>query len=868
MKDIQTNAHKNCLYLLLSALFLVGANGNLHAQNDYKLAEQDSLALVAFYWATDGPNWTSNQAGFGFDDLSSEWQAVYNGQFNAWFDGPAKDWFGVRVEKRPIPNSTDSTYRVTWLWPVIGRRTDGQNQLDGYVPREIGLLTALEQFRVNGNDGFRWELVPDELYMPSLQHMDVEACWFGGGVSDALRNSTGIRKMNLRYNYFDYIPNWDFLDEAALRNLEGTQWLYNSRFSFALFERIIDYFYTISPNSQEFRMEMRDMFEVGDEIEIVAPLGSSVDMVCNDAGEKSDFITYQWFKEGLSRFGRTQKVYTIPSVSASDYGDYTVRITNDYVKTYDLNTNYGEVFTKKIHLVAQAVPPILENAVTANNGQSISLYFSKPMSDSDLDTYQNLSISANGSPVAIASAELFGRIDKGVRVYLDAALKMGDTVAISLTGSGNILDKNGGELEAFSAFSVENRVRQAPQILGAATSLDGSAVEIYFDQYIDPASLPSGIFELVGDSVYQISALSLAPGAVDAHISKTVLLVPTETFQDTAESFTLRYVSGKVHGLYGGTLDPGDTLSVVNQISIDRYPLTMIFEDGSESLQNLFVKASWKLDPIPLYDDGTHSDAVANDHIWTYAAQLVENNYSWDVIEREELTTYDTTRTVDPSTGIVTLTVSPVITNKDSLLSGNILLGFSLGEGGVRGDTLYGIQNRDVIFRLKTSAANQDVYLMGINGDWSEGIRMTEFNAGSIYSDTLFKKSAGDVIEYNYRIGQDWENQTPEPRSYVVKNGDNLIQDEFGVFTSLEQEALSPLLLYPNPSKNGLIQVEGLLNITQMELYTPSGNIIRSLTPQHINKTILDLTDQAKGFYILKATSSGGRVFVHKILLH
>lgn len=378
------------------------------------MAEQDSLALVAFYWATDGPNWTSNQPGFGFDDLSSEWQSNYDGKFNAWFDGLAKDWFGVRVEKRPVPNSNDSTYRVTWLWPVIGRRTDGQNQLKGYIPREMGLLTALEQLRINGNDGFRWELLPDEVYQPSLQWLDTESCWFGGGVSDALRNSTEIRKMNLRYNYFDYMPEWDFLGESGLRNLNGTQWLYNSRFSFAILEKIIDYFYSVSPNLQEFRIEMRDMFDVGDEREIVAPLGSSVEIVCNDAGEKEEFITYQWFKDGLSKFGRKQKTYSISSVRESDYGNYKVRITNDYVKSYDLNTNYGEVFTKEIHLVAEPVPPIIENAISSYNGQYIDLYFSKPMADSDLAAYQSINLTAEGEDIAIVSAEVLGRIDKNI----------------------------------------------------------------------------------------------------------------------------------------------------------------------------------------------------------------------------------------------------------------------------------------------------------------------------------------------------------------------------------------------------------------------------------------------------------------------
>ena len=304
----------------------------LHAQSDYKLAEQDSLALVAFYHSTDGPNWTSNQDGFGFDDLSTEWQESYDGGFNKWLEGPVKDWFGVRVEKRAITNSTDSAYRVTWLWPVIGRRTDGQNGLKGYVPREVGLMTALEQFRVNGNNGFEWTELPDDLYLPTLQHLDIESAWFGGGISDQFRVCTRISKMNFRYNYIDYMPVLDFLDSDGLYNLGGTQWFYSTRLSYAIAEKTIDHFYTVSSSPKEFGVEYRDLFDVGDEQEIVAAVGSSVELECTSAGEKEEFITYQWFKNGLSMFGKTSRTLSISSVKESDYADYTVKITNVYVK--------------------------------------------------------------------------------------------------------------------------------------------------------------------------------------------------------------------------------------------------------------------------------------------------------------------------------------------------------------------------------------------------------------------------------------------------------------------------------------------------------------------------------------------------------
>ncbi|MDW3648529.1 MAG: T9SS type A sorting domain-containing protein [Bacteroidia bacterium] len=854
-----------CYFFTLALIFSLPYS--LKAQSDYKLAEQDSLALVAFYWATDGPNWLSNQPGFGFNDLSSEWQGKYDGQFNPWFSGPAKDWFGVKVEKRAIPNSNDSTYRVTWLWPVIGRRTDGQNLLNGYIPREIGLLTALEQFRVNGNDGFRWELVPDELYLPSLQWLDVEACWFGGGVSDELRNCGQILKMNLRYNYFDYIPNWDFLDEQALRNLNGTQWLYNSRFSYAILEQIIDYFYTISPNPQEFGVEMRDMFDVGDEREIVAPLGSSVDIVCNDAGNQDAFISYQWFKGGLSRFGRTQKTYSIPSVSANDYGNYKVRISNDYVKTYDQNTNYGEVFTKEIHLVEQPVPPVIEKGISSNNGQSLRLFFSKPMSNSALIEYQNLSVMAGTNNLNILSATIKGRLEKQVVLELDSPIKNGDLIDLSYTGSGNIADHNGGLLQAFTGFEVENRVRLAPIITSAATSLDGSGIEVYFDQFIDENSFSGANFKVFGDSLLGISAISLLPGEIDRHISKTVFLNLTEPLLDTAASLNIQYLSGEIAGLYGGTLESSDTIAIENRVSIERETITFIFEDGSESLDNILLSGSWKVDPIQMYDDGTHADAIANDHIWTHVTQLVEDDYSWDIISREEIMRFDTVETVDPNTGVVTLVITPISINEDSILSGNILLELSVKPGEVLGDTLYGIQNRDVIFRLRTQGASENVFLMGIEADWSNGRLMSAIDPGNLYADTLIKMTAGDLISYNYRIGEDWENLTPDPREYTVKNGENLIQDEFGVFTDINEPAPPPLSIFPNPSLDGFIRISGLEEVVDLEIYDLNGRMIKGQTNLREHEITLDLSSQAAGLYVVKIKTNRGFVYTYKFLL-
>ena len=540
-----------------------------------------------------------------------------------------------------------------------------------------------------------------------------------------------LENWNLRYNDFDYIPNWDFLDEDALRNMDGTQWLYNSRFSYFYLERIIDYFYTISPNPMEFRLEMRDMFDVGDEIEIVAPLGSAVEIVCNDAGQKEEFITYQWFKNGLSQFGQTNKELSIPNVTAANYGDYTVRITNEYVKSYDINGNYGEVFTKEIHLVETPTAPIIENAVSTYNGQAIELYFSKPMSNTDLASYENLTVAVNGNNIAVTGAAVMGRIDKLVRIQLATPIPAAAEIQLSLS-QGIILDQNGGQMELLNELAVINRVRPAPQIINAETTLDGSGITLEFNQYINANSLPSGIFEVMGDNPYEIGSTTLVNGEVDQHISKKILLTLTEEIVDTTEVITVAYLDGIIHGLYGGTVESTDLIAVLNQVSVERTDVLITFEDGTESLENIYLKGSWSPTPVPLYDDGDNGDIVADDHTWTYKLSLVEDDYSWDILLRTEEQVNDTITTVDPVTGVITLTIVPTTIAIDSIISSNILLNFSVVGADVTGDTNYGIENLEVIFNVHTDGNTIPVHLMGINGDWADGRLMKTVIAGAL----------------------------------------------------------------------------------------------------------------------------------------
>ncbi len=80
--------------------------------NSYNL-ETDSLALVALYNATDGPNWTNSEN---------------------WLTGPVSTWYGIVM----------GNDRVTEIWL-------GQNNLSDSLPASLGQLSSLEILDLGGN---------------------------------------------------------------------------------------------------------------------------------------------------------------------------------------------------------------------------------------------------------------------------------------------------------------------------------------------------------------------------------------------------------------------------------------------------------------------------------------------------------------------------------------------------------------------------------------------------------------------------------------------------------------------------------------------------------------------------------------------
>jgi hypothetical protein len=141
---------------------------------------------------------------------------------------------------------------------------------------------------------------------------------------------------------------------------------------------------------------------------------------------------------------------------------------------------------------------------------------------------------------------------------------------------------------------------------------------------------------------------------------------------------------------------------------------------------------------------------------------------------------------------------------------------------------------------------------MGIDEDWGVGIPMTSTGESGKYTTTIQGFTVGDLIKYNYRVGNNWENQSVEPRSYSVAAGENLVQDAFGSFPSGQMDPWAEeVALYPNPVTDQLT-MEGLGSFHSLEIYNAAGKLIEQHSLHGTARIQVEMTHKQAGLYLVK----------------
>ena len=125
----------------------------------------DENALVALYNATDGDDWSDN----------TNWLSA----------APLDEWYGV---------TTDATGRVIEL--VLE-----YNDLDGWIPSELGRLSRLERLSLHGNRQLGEELPPELGNLSRLERLSLHGNrQLGGEIPPELGNLSNLTILSLSLN--------------------------------------------------------------------------------------------------------------------------------------------------------------------------------------------------------------------------------------------------------------------------------------------------------------------------------------------------------------------------------------------------------------------------------------------------------------------------------------------------------------------------------------------------------------------------------------------------------------------------------------------------------------------------------------------
>jgi hypothetical protein len=128
-----------------------------------QVLEQDSLALVAFYNSTGGPNWNNN---------------------NNWLTGPVSSWYGVTVEGER----------------VIELKFYSNNNINGIIPIEIGNLTALKLLVIGNNSGLTGNIPSEIANLQLLIGLGIGNCTLTGTIPESIGNCSELEFLNLSQN--------------------------------------------------------------------------------------------------------------------------------------------------------------------------------------------------------------------------------------------------------------------------------------------------------------------------------------------------------------------------------------------------------------------------------------------------------------------------------------------------------------------------------------------------------------------------------------------------------------------------------------------------------------------------------------------
>jgi Leucine-rich repeat (LRR) protein len=311
----------------------------------------DSIALVALYNSTNGPEWTDN---------------------TNWLTGTLNTWYGITLESgRVVSISLENNNLNGNLPPEIGNLTElnilnlGKNSLSGEIPAELWNLSTLNSLILNQNQ--LTGPIPQEIgnlsHLTTLYIFDNQ---FTGAVPSTI-TQVPLQELFMSYNRFDELPS-----------LEGMTTLNILRLHDNLFT-----FEDIEPNitvpQTEFLYSPQNL--VGQVQSITINEGDNDTLFVSVGGEHN---VYQWYKDGAIITGEQNDTLEISDALPEDAGVYSCLITNTIATDLTL---YSRPIT--VILNNESVdPPVISN-YNIVNGTDLKFDFAAIPTGSSMNAYRD-----------------------------------------------------------------------------------------------------------------------------------------------------------------------------------------------------------------------------------------------------------------------------------------------------------------------------------------------------------------------------------------------------------------------------------------------------------------------------------------------
>ncbi len=196
---------------------IMASAGSGSGMAEVTVTDSDRAALVAFYEATDGPNWVNSEnwltaaplgAWFGVEtDTSGRVvrlaMSYHDPQLDQWFSNNASG---------PVPPELGDLTAMRYL-------QFNNNRLSGSIPPELGKLTNLVDLDFNSND-LTGPIPPELGSLSSLEHLLLNGNDLSGPTPPELGDLASLTLLWLQGNGLEGTIPESFLDLGALRDFQ------------------------------------------------------------------------------------------------------------------------------------------------------------------------------------------------------------------------------------------------------------------------------------------------------------------------------------------------------------------------------------------------------------------------------------------------------------------------------------------------------------------------------------------------------------------------------------------------------------------------------------------------------------------------